>query len=155
MNILYNITGLDVANAQVTSYDNWLPLDRSPELLFSSHIAGELIQLTNLDVKTPWIITTDHRDSFSAQFLTWSFSAPISCLVLNGFHSCFLKPKSLAGVACYRSPYKVKSVRLWRHLTSQWNLHSTMNRKEENSSENCTRPWVTGIILLCILMSLI
>ena len=37
--------------------------------------------------------------SFSGQFLTWSFSAPISCLVLNGFHSCFLKPKSRAGVS--------------------------------------------------------
>ena len=29
---------------------------------------------------------------FSGQFLTWSFFAPISCLALNGFHSCFLKP---------------------------------------------------------------
>ena len=151
MNILYNITGLDVANAQVTSYDNWLPLDRSPGYCSIPTLWWQL-DPTDSDVKA----LESSLQSFSAQFLTWSFSAPISCLVLNGFHSCFLKPKSLAGVACYRSPYKVKSVRLWRHLTSQWNLHSTMNQKEDKNSENCTRPttrWVTGIIVLCILMS--
>ena len=93
------------------------------------------LEPTDSDVKA----LESSLQSFSAQFLTWSFSAPISCLVLNGFHSCFLKPKSLAGVACYRSPYKVKSVRESGESgdteDSQWFLHSTMNQHWRKGEE--------------------
>ena len=47
------------------------------------------------DGKTQTLLTTVFTtvfSPFSGQFLTWSFFAPISCVALNGFHSCFLKP---------------------------------------------------------------
>ena len=128
MNIL---SGLDQSNAQLTSYDNCLPLDRSPELLFNSH------RSVLWDGKTPQV-STRVFSPFSGQFLTWSFFAPISCLALNGFHSCFLKPEP----ACYRAEYKVRSVRVWRHwrhwsgsFILQW--INTGGKVKENSM-NCT-----------------